>query len=255
MRIVGIIQARMSSSRLPGKVLMPLVGTTSMLELIVKRLANANVDDWWIATTSLAKDDPIAELATRLGLRVQRGNEDDVLSRFVDILRTAEAEWVVRITADCPLVDAVVTDMLVELSASAPAGVEVISQAFDDPAEEHLRWAPLGYVPEIARADAVMRAASEIPASQPYHRAHVLTWLYREAAFQAMPRPASWPAHPEWRWTVDTHEDLAFIRAFLDRLGPAVGSAGYLELGDVLTTSPELLAINAQVRPKPMEAG
>src|SRR6185503_402596 len=110
MRVVCFIEARMRSSRLPGKVLLPIMGRP-MLELMVERLRRARlVDDVVIATTDDPSCDPIAEMADRIGISYFRGSEDDVLARVLGAARAYEADVIVETTGDCPLHDARLID-------------------------------------------------------------------------------------------------------------------------------------------------
>src|SRR5689334_23239198 len=114
MRRVVIVQARMTSTRLPGKVLMDLEGKP-VVERQLERLRRCRQADEvvWAVTTN-ADDDPLVELADRLGVRWYRGSEDDVLSRYLGAAREAEADLVVRVTSDCPLIDAAEVDAVIE---------------------------------------------------------------------------------------------------------------------------------------------
>src|SRR5688572_8897689 len=114
MKRVIIVQARMTSTRLPGKVLMDLAGRP-MLARQIRRLKDCRcADDIVVATTTNATDDPVVALADAEGVRWFRGSEDDVLSRYVGAAREANADMIVRITADCPLIDAELTDQVIE---------------------------------------------------------------------------------------------------------------------------------------------
>src|SRR5262245_53254590 len=104
MKTIGIIQARLGSSRLPGKILCPLAGRP-LLEVLVKRLATARLDEWWLATTTDPVDELTADWGEALGLRVWRGSVDDVLSRFTAIIESSRPDWVFRVTADNPFTD------------------------------------------------------------------------------------------------------------------------------------------------------
>ena len=111
-KTVGIIQARMRSERLPGKILAPLCGRP-LLALLATRITRARVDEWWLATSSDPADDVTEAWGFELGLRVYRGHATDVLSRFVAVADEARAEWLVRVTADNPFLDAPLIDALV----------------------------------------------------------------------------------------------------------------------------------------------
>ena len=111
---VVIVQARMASSRLPGKVLMDLCGKPMLAQLLGRLKRCMHADEIVVATTTKPGDDPVAALADREGVRVFRGSEDDVLSRYAGAAREARAGMVVRITADCPLIDPDQTDRVIQ---------------------------------------------------------------------------------------------------------------------------------------------
>ncbi|MCP4039632.1 MAG: NTP transferase domain-containing protein, partial [bacterium] len=113
MAVIGIIQARLGSSRLAGKILAPIAGRP-MLELITHRLRNSRIQEWWLATSSDPADDVTEAWGFELGLRVFRGDDDDVLSRFLAIGREAGAEWILRVTADGPFLDAKLINVLLD---------------------------------------------------------------------------------------------------------------------------------------------
>jgi spore coat polysaccharide biosynthesis protein SpsF len=238
-RVVVIVQARMTSTRLPGKVLMDLAGKP-MLERQLERLARcARADDIVLATTTNATDDPLAELAARLDLRCHRGSEHDVLDRYVGAARAAEADVVVRVTADCPLIDPAETDVVIE--ALAP-GIDYAANIIE-------RDLPRGLDVEALWRDTlerVDRMASSAPA-----REHVTYFINAERPqlFErcAVRRPF---AAADLRWTVDAPEDLAVVRRIYDELGLAERP---LPLADVVAhvrAHPEIAALNAGVAQK-----
>lgn len=235
--VLGVIQARMGSTRLPGKLLAPLAGRP-LLEWIVHRVRPARVDGWWLATTSNIEDDVAAEWGTALGLDVLRGDPDDVLSRFVSIARQERPEWLVRLTADNPFVDAVVVDELVHAAEHVPAPVQHVV-----PREP--RSLPLGYAPEVVRAEALLILESEV--LPPYHRAHVTSAIRERGGSAYWDPPAGWPRRPDWRWTVDTGDDLAMADAAFRAFGSAASSIDYPAMVDRLDRMPEITSRNAMV--------
>jgi spore coat polysaccharide biosynthesis protein SpsF len=206
MTTICVIQARVGSRRLPGKVLADL-GGYRVLELLLMRLRPAPVDALVVATTVDPKDDPVAALATSLGVNVVRGPEHDVLGRFALALDAHPAETVVRLTADCPLMDPAVVGTV--LADHAGAGADYTSNTL-------IRSYPDGLDVEVLSAAALRTAARE--AIDPAEREHVTPFIYR--------RPERFVLHAsigprqlaEERWTLDTPEDLAWLRMVVGRL-------------------------------------
>lgn len=246
MKIIGIIQARMGSGRLPGKILYPIAGQP-LLEVVKRRVQSASVKEWWLATTTLAEDDVTAEWGTALGLQVHRGSVDDVLSRFVHIIDRRSPDWIVRVTADDPFMDGAIVDRLI---AEIPTLPNV-----DGVAGPPAAGFPLGYVPQLARASAVLEASRVIPADQPYHRTHVLSWLQVGGRFRNLACPTGWPRRPEWRWTVDHPADLHMARKAFELLGESWPSAGYPEIVARLDENPETPLLNAGLSQKALHEG
>lgn len=207
--ILAILQARMSSTRLPGKVLMPLAGTPMIVRQI-ERVARARRIDRLVVATSLNPgDDAIEKTVRREGIAVHRGSLDDVLARFIGALdEHGPADHVVRLTADCPLADPFVIDETIETLLETGA-----DYASNTPPH---RTFPKGLDVEVMTADTLRRAAAT--ATTPEEREHV-TWgiwnhphRYR-LAFHSQPVDEG-----EVRWTVDRPDDYAFMAAVYDAL-------------------------------------
>lgn len=242
--VVGVVQARAGSSRLPGKILAPLAGHP-LLAVLAARLARARVDQWWLATTRRADDDLTASWGEALGWRVLRGSESDVLSRFASIARVCRPEWIVRITADDPFTDAAIVDLLLDAAVQAPPSVALVEAAGG--------VLPLGYAPQMARGDAVLAADRSATAS--HDRAHVLTWVAARSSRRPALLPSAWPERPSWRWTVDTADDLAMAQAAFALFGDAWPAIDYPAMVCALDARPEIPERNAHVRQKAIEEG
>lgn len=209
--ILAILQARMSSSRLPGKVLMPLAGAPMIVRQI-ERVARARRIDRLVVATSLNPgDDAIEKVVRREGIAVHRGPLDDVLARFIGAMDAASpVDHVVRLTADCPLADWTVIDETIETLLETGA-----DYASNTPPH---RTFPKGLDVEVMTAETLRRAAAA--ASTPEEHEHV-TWgiwnrpdRYR-LAFHSQPVDEG-----EVRWTVDRPDDYAFMAAVYDALYP-----------------------------------
>lgn len=233
--VVGIIQARMSSQRLPGKVLLPLVGSTSILEALCRRLSSSKVK-WWIATTKAEADDPIAELGRGLGLSVFRGPEENVLLRFNQLLDLTNASWFVRVTADNPFTSGMLVNSLVEK-------VENISPDTNRIWAKHPESGyPLGFVPEVVRTSAIRRFARTPEIFNSHHATHV-TSAIEQSASQSV-HVGNKPSRPEWRWTVDTEADLRMARKAFRLLSNSWPVASYERLVSSLDAAPWVVGIN-----------
>jgi spore coat polysaccharide biosynthesis protein SpsF len=243
-QVIGVIQGRMGSTRLPGKLLAPLNGLP-LLKVLVERIRAANVDEWWLATTRDAQDDVSEAWGEALGLHVLRGDPEDVLSRFATIAADRRPDWVVRVTADDPFVDAGIVDLLV---AAALRG-DVADHIGAAP-ESGL---PLGYVPEAVRAAALLELASSDLA--PHDRAHVTSALTAAGRTTGPDVPAQWPRRPDWRWTIDTATDLSMADAAFRALGPDWPRCDYPAIVAILDRHPEIVGRNAAVRQKPVADG
>lgn len=245
--VVVVIQARLGSERLPGKILRPLAGVP-MLDVLARRIRGTPVARTFLATTDRPEDSLTEAWGEALGFEVYRGSEDDVLSRFLAIGRLTGAEWLIRLTADNPLVDRGLLKSLLKPLAT-------IQQQVDSVRTNRECGLPLGYGAEAVRTKALERSASEIPADQAYHRTHVTSWLRSHGHCVAASVPQDWNGHPEWRWTVDVPEDLRMMEALLQKLGGDWDLAEYPDIVEVLERHPEFVAINSHVRQKALADG
>ncbi len=226
---IAVLQARMSSSRLPGKTLAD-VGGEPMLGLMLRRLAAArSLREIVVATSTEAIDDPVAGFAARLGVGTARGPRDDVLTRFV--LAVGEHRGpVVRLTADCPLIDAALLDATLDRFLATPGCVYASNLA--------PRMFPDGLDVEVVDADVLRAVASED--LSPAQREHV-TLAIRE-------QPDRFPAVAlvgredlgSLRWSVDEAADLQFVRAVVARLDDRRHAAGMEEILTAVRCAPSL---------------
>ncbi|MCX6983428.1 MAG: glycosyltransferase family protein [Lentisphaerae bacterium] len=219
---VIILQARMTSTRLPGKVLMDVNGQPMLAQQLRRLKRCMLVDDIVVATTTNATDDPVAGLAHREQVGCFRGSEQDVLARYVGAAREAKADVVVRVTGDCPLIDPQVTDhVIAELTDHAhecdyasnvlrrtyPRGLDV----------EAFFWDTLLRLDRLARSDAAREHVTIVPRSE-----HPELFLGRSVEDNQN--------NADLRWTVDTAADLEFIRQIYAALNLSTCKASYLEI-------------------------
>lgn len=240
--IVGIIQARTGSTRLPGKVLLPL-GSRSVLGVIVERLRRASrLDAIAVATTIDASDDAILSECDAYGIPVYRGSTRDVLGRYVAAAKWLEAANVVRITADCPFVDPEIVDLML---------TQFDREKFDLLSNVVHRTFPRGLDVEIATRDALERAA--MAATSDADREHAMPYLYRaENGFRVGsfidPNGRDRSA---WRWTLDTSDDYRFFTEVVERLKPQAPETFTTEqIAGLIERDPTLLQLNAHERQK-----
>ena len=233
--IVAVLQARMSSSRLPGKVLADLAGEPMIVRQLQRIRRARTLTKVVVATSAEASDDPLARVLRNRGWPVYRGDLNDVLGRVCSAVRWAtpagSCTHVVRLTADCPLADPEVIDEAVRLALASRA-------AYTSNCEH--RTYPDGLDVEVIEAGARFTAA--VRASDPLDREHVTPYVRT--------RPTLYPqahlVHPRdrsaLRWTVDHPEDLAFVRQVFEALYPADPEFSSQDVFDLLADHPELSA-------------
>ncbi len=242
MRRVVVVQARMTSTRLSGKVLMDLDGRP-LLERQLARLARCErVDEIVLAVTVNDTDDLLVALADRLGLRWHRGSEDDVLGRYVGAAREADADMVVRVTSDCPLIDATETDAVIGALEQRRTTCDYANN-FLEPV------LPLGLATEALWRDVLERV--DRMATSASAREHVTPFIHSE-------RPDLFALHgvrgsveaPDLRWTVDTADDLAMVRRLWAELALSERDLPLADIVAYVRAHPDIAAINAHVEQK-----
>jgi spore coat polysaccharide biosynthesis protein SpsF len=243
MKIVAIIQARMGSTRLPGKVLMDLGGET-VLAHVVRRLRRATlIDEIVVATTNSTADRAIVHECQHLCVRVFRGAKSDVLDRYYQAAQCISAEGIVRITSDCPLIDPEVTDNTIRA---------FLERRPDYASNTLQRTYPRGLDTEVMTRDALECAWRGARLS--YQRAHVTPYIYENPdrfCVLSVKCDADYSRH---RWTLDTPEDLAFLRAVYDRADNDV-SVSWRDVLALLEREPELVELNRDVVQKALQEG
>jgi spore coat polysaccharide biosynthesis protein SpsF len=217
---------------------MTISGDT-MLGRTVRRVQAARaVEEVAVATTREPADDAVADDARRLGVGCVRGSENDVLDRYVQAASALQADAVVRVTADCPLIDPEVIDATVVAFRSASPPVDYCSNVLD-------RTYPRGLDTEVVARVAVDRAGRE--AREPHQREHVTPYIYEHPEIFRLLSMKNADDLSHLRWTVDTPEDLAFVRAVYDALdGDEI--FGWRAVLQLLSRRPSLCALNAHVR-------
>ena len=240
MKVVAIVQARMGSTRLPGKVMKPLLGEP-MLARQLERLARCKrVDKIVVATTENATERPIVELVNSLStIRLFRGSEDNVLSRYLGAAQTFGADVVVRVTSDCPLIEPDVVDACIK--AFEKGSADYVSNVLE-------RSYPRGLDTEVFSFEALATAHNEATA-QP-DREHVTPFIWRQPERFKLVDVLDHEDNSELRWTVDTPADFAFVERIYELLYLNNPQFDYEDVLKLIRARPELNFINRHVEQK-----
>ena len=241
--VVGIVQARTGSTRLPGKVLNVVAGLPLLAHVVRRAQAITGLDLVLVATSTAAGDDAIEGLCDAQGWTCFRGSEDDVLRRYADAARSVDAAHVMRITADCPFVDPDQGQRVIDRHLAAGA----------DFTHNVTVWGsgmPLGTGVELFTRETLERSDAE--GHEPHHREHVDEWasdVRDQLRFERVDAPPDL-ARPELRLTIDTPEDLALVRALHDALRQPPEDVRLADVIATLDRRPDLRSINAHVQQK-----
>lgn len=259
-RVVAIIQGRMSSSRLPGKILAEIAGQPMLQHVFIRTSRAATVTETIFATTTDPSDDPVAEYCDFSGIPFTRGSLYDVLDRYYQTAKQAKADHVVRITADCPVIDPALIDDVVSTLLKG----EYDFACNRLPLPWH-RTYPIGLDVEASTFKALEQAWKK--AKEPQHREHVMPYFYEGVELSAVSRQLSEGISPrgfriallnhttdfgDYRWTVDTPEDLEFMRQVYRRFNGG-DDFTWKEVLDLVHDQPELMKINAAVKHKTLK--
>ena len=244
-KIVCIVEARFNSTRLPGKVLMPILGEP-MLGRMIERLKLARtVDEIVVATTDAAMDDAVAATAERMGAHAFRGSEHDVLDRVVKAAQAREADVIVEVTGDCPLIDPGLVDKVV--GDFLVGGADFVSNILP-------HTTPRGTDVRVFRtADlAEINSKSGDPADHEHVSLHFWEHLER---YQCRNVEMDLPeVVAELRLTVDTPEDLELVRAIYSGLYARKPGFNLVDVLDYLNANPRLLELNRHIEQKAVRA-
>jgi spore coat polysaccharide biosynthesis protein SpsF len=235
-RILGVLQARTSSSRLPGKVLMPILGQPMILRQIERLKRARGMSALVLATSTDDSDDGLAQVVAAAGIVVARGSLDDVLERFIAAALPFQPDWVVRLTGDCPLADPVLIDRLIvdTLASGADYGSTALNPTFPD-----------GLDAEIVRFAVLKQIASEPRTSA--EREHVTLAIHRDPERFRLHSVTGAPDLSSLRWTVDDPRDFAFATAVYEALYPVNPAFGAEDILRLLRDRPELARLNGDI--------
>ena len=240
--VVAIVQARMGSSRLPGKVLLDIGGKPMLYRVVVRARRAQSIGRVVLATTWDESDDPVAAYCKAQGFPVYRGDPLDVLDRYYQAARLFEAQTIVRLTGDCPLIDPREIDRTVRAFQSEE--VDFAANRLPPPWQ---RTTPIGTDTEVVKFDLLELAWHK--ADQKHQREHVMPFFYEEQGrFQVLLVDHD----PDWghfRLTVDTPEDLSLVRKIYDYFDNS-DSFSLKAVVELLENRPDWQAINAGVSHK-----
>jgi spore coat polysaccharide biosynthesis protein SpsF len=238
-RVVAIIQARMGSSRLPGKVLADL-GGRPVLEWMLRRAGRAErIDEVVVATTISPEDDAVAEFCAAGGYPFTRGSIHDVLDRYYQAAQAHHADVIVRLTGDCPLIDPAMLDSNLETFLTSDPPLDFAANRLPDD-----RTVPIGLDAEYCTFAALETAWKE--AQQPHQREHVMPFFYENPKRFSILHIQHEPDYGEHRWTVDTPADLELLRAIVSHFEDDTFS--WEKVLPLFEAHPDLAAINAAVQ-------
>jgi spore coat polysaccharide biosynthesis protein SpsF len=247
--VLAFVQARMGSTRLPGKVLEPLAGEPVLIRIIERLDRVQGLDETIVLTSIHERDDVIASLCDAAGVRCIRGSEDDVLDRFATAAQQLRPELIVRITADCPLIDTEVVGALLDLYrcthglayASVATGAVAARPGF--------KRFPDGLDAEVISPVALAEAWRE--ADSAFDREHVTPFIWRQRErYRAATLECEVDLGDE-RWTLDHPADLVLVRTVYDRLCVGECVFGWRDVLAVLERDPALRRLNHQHRAAP----
>jgi len=259
-KIVAIIQGRMSSSRLPGKILADIAGQPMLTRVYTRTSRARTLNEVIFATTTDASDDPVAEYCDFSGIPFTRGSQFDVLDRYYQAAFEAKADVVVRITADCPVIDPELIDNVVNTLLDDE--YDFVCNRLPPP---WTRTYPIGLDVEACTFKVLKKAWKE--AKEPQHREHAMPYFYEGVQLSVINRQLSDGVSPrgfrvallnhttdfgDYRWTVDTPEDLEFMRQVYSHFDGR-DDFTWKEVLDLVHDEPELAKINAGVEHKTLK--
>ncbi|WLD93088.1 glycosyltransferase family protein [Alkalihalobacillus sp. AL-G] len=243
MKVVAIIQARMGSTRLPGKILKEVLGK-SLLEYQIERIRLSEyIDEIMIATTTNAHEQPIIDLCNRLSLPFYRGSEHDVLARYYQAAKEASADVVVRLTSDCPLLDPKVVDQVIEEFLNESNGYDYVSNTLT-------RTFPRGM--DVEALSMFCLEYTHDHTGKDAHREHVTPYIYENPDLFKLGNVKLSSDYSNVRLTVDTPEDFELVEKIIEYSSQHFSGA-YVDLRtilDILEKNSEWLEINRHIEQK-----
>ncbi len=239
MKIIGITQARIGSSRLPRKVLLEIKGKTLLQYHLERAIQSKMVDKWFVATTQEPESDLICNIASNLSIQSYKGSLNDVLDRFYQIAKDEKPDYIVRITSDCPLIDSVLIDKVVQFT---------INENVDYASNTFIEDFPDGQDIEVFRFSALEQAWKN--ANKPYQKEHVTPYIREHSSLMGgdifisanFPSPGK---YEKVRLTVDEEKDFEVISILIHDLG---AEKGWLEYADYYENNEEIHELNSSIK-------
>lgn len=231
-KICATIEARMTSSRLPGKVLMDFCNKPDLQHIIERLKRSKYIDEVVVATTVNSQDDAIIELCEKINCKYYRGSEDDVLLRVLKAAKSVNADYIVEITGDCPVIDWRHADQLIEMFFSGD---------YDYASNTIERSFPRGFDTQIFPVN-VLEEVNTIT-KNPVDHEHVSIYIYTHPEKYKL---INWKAdeamdHPEIEITLDTKEDYMFIKEIYERLYPSNNDFTSQDVVNFVLENPNLM--------------
>lgn len=243
--VTAIVQGRMGSTRLPGKVMRSLQGRP-MIDHVLERLGRVpEVSEVVVATSTRTVDDPLARHLQAAGIRVFRGSETDVLGRYYCAALEVQAQVIVRVTADCPLISPSVTGRVVQAYLSAVPPCDYVSNS-------RQRSYPRGLDIEVFSFRALEKAHRE--ATRPEDREHVTPYIWRQPDVFRLGIEIGEVDRSNLRLTVDTPEDFGLVRRIYMALYPSNPAFDLVDIVELLDQHPDWLALNRHIVQKSVQS-
>ena len=238
MNIVAIVQARMSSTRLPGKVLRKILGKP-MLQYVIDRVSHASlIDETIIATTNNPLDNEIIEFCKDIGISCFRGSEDDVLSRYYQTSKKYKANCVVRICSDSPLIDPFIIDKMIRVFMENNGKYDYVSNTLD-------QTYPLGMNVEVFSQSALECAF--LNHTEKYEKEHVTPYIYTHTKLFGIYKEQLENDYSHLRLTVDEEQDFILVKKIIEEMHPVNPVFSMFDIIDLYNSNPSLFLLNSDV--------
>lgn len=242
-RVVIIVQARVSSTRLPGKIFKEVLGRP-LLDYVIERLRRVSLaDNIVIATTTNPKDQEVVSFCCNASYDLFRGSEDDVLKRYAEAARAFDADIIVRICSDCPLIDPAIIDAAIQLYHAKAPNVDYVSNTLN-------RTYPRGMDVEVFSLKTLLEAEQKAVKSE--EREHVTPYIWSHPDLYKLAQTTQKNNESHHRWTVDTEEDFTLIKKILESVYPLNPAFTKDQVIDLLKHHPDWFYINQHIKQKPI---